>query len=144
MPAGVHVSLFRIDGAMKLEHELDVPPQAKATTIDHPSATGKGIHATGPTGTEMYLAIARRKGPVTAAELESLFAGPAWPKLTAGSLLRLKADEVKVVQASRDINIIDIGADPEEVVKTRLEAVRLGLIEKRFDGFEGFVFAHVE
>jgi eukaryotic-like serine/threonine-protein kinase len=142
--AGVHVSLFRVGGDTKLEHEIDIAPQEHGMTIDYPSATGKGIRAAGPAGTEMYLAIARRKGPVTAAELEGLFAGPAWPKLAAGSLLRLKTDEVKVVQGNRGAEIIDIGPDPEEIVKARLEALRLGLLNMGFDGFEGFVYAHVE
>jgi eukaryotic-like serine/threonine-protein kinase len=144
VPAGVHVSLFRVDGAMKLEHEVDVPPQARATTIDHPSAAGKGIQANGPTGTEMYLAIASRKGPVTADEFRDLLAGPAWPKLEAGSLLRLTMEEVAIQDSHRGVNIIDIGPDPEEHVKARLEALRLGLIDKHFDGFDGYVFAHVE
>lgn len=143
-PAGMHLSLFVVNGTGNLKLLATYAPRDTAGALRFPEAVGESAPLTGPGGTEMILVCGRRSGPVTEEELRSHWgAANPWPALPDESVLRLTPDRIVVEQRGRDLGDLKSRTNPEGEVQQRLEAFRLRLRE-RVDGFEALAFRHQE
>jgi tRNA A-37 threonylcarbamoyl transferase component Bud32 len=142
VPAGLHVSLFSINGAGRLSLLQQYPPQETATTLAYPSATAVR-KLEGPAGTEALVVCGRQEKAPSEAELRNAWDGPAsWPRLSPpGRLLRLLPDQVRE-EGERER---DFGAIVEEpgtnAVVSRLSSLR-DRLGPTCPFFEGLAFVH--
>ncbi len=139
IPAGLHGSLFLLDGAGKLEHLLDRP----AGEFRFPAQENSSVPVRGPAGTECLLLCARASGPATVGELQPLCgkAGP-WPALPKPVVLRM--DRQKVYPPNvRGFGAPKARVDPVAEVERRLEDLRVRLGE-RFAYVNALAYWHDE
>jgi tRNA A-37 threonylcarbamoyl transferase component Bud32 len=124
MPAGLFVSLFRIDGQGQLQDLIVPSSRSQDQEITYPPR-GQAVQLTGSAGTEVLLACASRERPITReALLKSLGPQTPWPKLPTLAILKLENDKVSTVENTRDFGPAVDAPDPEDEVRVRLK--RLG------------------
>jgi hypothetical protein len=142
VPAGLHVSLFSVNGRGRLSLLQQYPPQGTATTLVYPGANQtRSLEA--PAGTEVLLVCGRREGAMSEAELQAVWDGTApWPLLgPPRRLLRLGPDHVKEEgEQSRDFGATRNRLEPDPVVR-QLDRFR-DRLRPMCVFFEGLAFAH--
>jgi hypothetical protein len=143
VPAGLHVSLFSINGQGRLSLLQAYPPQDNATELAYPSAK-QTRSLDPPTGTEGLLVCGRVGTPVTLVELQAVWDGPSeWPPLEPPRrLLRLSAGQVlDEGERPRDLGAVHERSE-SDVVPQRLDELRERL-RQTCSIVEGLAFSHV-
>jgi hypothetical protein len=135
-PAALYVSFFRINGNGSLTHLEDFDPAKYSHLVYYPSLSEKEFPLKDPAGTEFFLVVGQRSGPVDANELRQLWdEREHWPRLTVQPPLRMDRDKVDWVERTKG------GPEPHDQLQERLEAFRLRLRE-HFEYVEGLAFGH--
>lgn len=144
VPAGMHSTLFSVNGAGQLAVLGQYPPAAAAAEVVWPEA-GSASPIRPPVGTEFLFVCARRAGPIGPEHVRPLWTGddnwPAWPH--PGRLLRILPDGMREEgEKGRDFDapVARPGAEP---ISRRLERFRERLRGQGVQ-LEGVAFRHVE
>ncbi len=136
VPAGVHASVFGINGQGQVNELTYLEPQQDDVAPPLP------VVLRGPRGTEVLLLCFRREGRVAKAEIDALWDGDrGLPTLPNKTIFLIDRERVRPV--NRDIVPIgrDSGPDATEMVYQRLNRLRRRLAAE-CDDVRGLVFAH--
>jgi hypothetical protein len=142
VPAGLHASLFSVNGRGELALLEQYPPSDEPAEWVYPAAE-KTRKLGPPPGTELLLVCGRSDGPVSEPEVRDAWgnAGP-WPKLDPRRLLRLQTSYVKDEgEKPRDFLGPSLDRPESDLVLRRLDGLRERLTPK-YPFFEGLAFRH--
>jgi hypothetical protein len=141
VPAGMHVSLFVVNGGGELQRVQSYPPAAAAyeAVYPGPEQTSK---LDPPAGTELLLICGRPDRAVTEEELRPLWeAEGGWPALEpVRRLLRLRADGV-AEEGEKPRDLGERRQRPEGTVVRRLDRFRQRL-QGDYPILDGLAFRH--
>ena len=137
LPKGLMADLFLINGKGQL---TALSHRTAATGAEEMfPAPGSRSLLTGDTGTEGVLLCSYASGK--ALPRLAWDERKAWPALSPGTVLRMTPSGVESLQQTRDLGPARTGADPDEVIRQRLEGLRKELA-KDHHYFEAVVFGH--
>ena len=125
VPKGTFMTLYLINGRGQLSPLVQYAPSDAEREEVYP-AEGRTSRLEGPPGTESVLAVGRRGGSVSDAEVLRLWEmGGDWPPLPVATVVLVEPDRVKLGgDILRDLGETRDRPEPAEQVRRRLEGLR--------------------